>query len=968
MAGDPYFSNVKLLCGFDSTIVDESSFPHTLTAVGNAAVDTAVTKYGAGSVVMDGSGDRITIPTSSDWSFGSSDFTVEGFFNFSSTSNNQAMLGVWSDTGVGSGDSWYLYLNSGFLTFRYYSSVTHDVLVAWTPSVGTWYHIAAVRSGNNWYLWIDGALLASVTSSNVIQTSSSNLVIGAIGNTGAFAGYDFAGHMDEIRITKGVARYTSPFTPPTSAFPRTNSVVLLCHFDEGAGSTSFVDVSPSAHTLTSLSGAVQNAPGKFGATSLDVSFSAGSMVQSADSTDWAFGAGQFTIEAWVRPTTAFNSTDLRGIVNQWAGLGTLAWWFGWYLGGLTFFYSSDGSNSSSVGATYSPSLNDWVHVAVDRDATNTIRVYGNGVVLASGVVATSFFDSANALCIGSTSNANRWLGQIDEIRITNGLAQYGGAFTPPTQPFADGLNPNLLSTGFVRETVGNSTGTLKFTGLARETVGSAISNLNASAIVREVVVLPTSYVLDILAATDILSASNNSTVSVSVTETATISDSTDAATQGLAVIGSSATVDAFLLDATLAALLEVSSITTVDDFAQSVAVDIESSFAASQTINPFEQNVIVQTLLSVSSFTTFDAFTQDAELIAQPYVVIPLGGVEAVASVEATTVNEIAVSVELQGQAVIATSATARDEETSSEQLVGLQVNADIGSLVAAYPDARTFWIAGNRESIIPAGVVLLPTSDDLSVVAGQYIFGSSQFYTIGEVYWDGEQRVQGVDWEFVQPFTHIIRILVTDTSIGTVRVIYYKWDIQVRAGFQVTSYPVRFTFNRTSIIAERVPPANQYFTVLYTEPRPGPNPVTLFARFPVVVDEILDVHTLYDGTTGFETYRPIGYRVFDTSDRLLYTWNGETWDSSHLSASTTFYVKRDRAIYLFNGSTVTPVYTAGDVIDGSLVETLTYPRFGEGVGFNLLEDAFAPGAASLYPAAYQIGQHPGKYDDWGSV
>ena len=215
------------------------------------------------------------------------------------------------------------------------------------------------------------------------------------------------------------------------------AVSLLCHFDGTNGQTTTIDSSLNAHALTMNGCALSTTSPKFGTASLDMASAVSTAsVSAADDPDWYFGSGQFTIEAQVKFTSA-PGTSLQAIVAQFGGSSNLGWYFGMVSGNLSFFYSTTGSNNPSIGAAWTPTLNTWYHVAVDRDASNVIRVYIDGVVLASATVSDTFFNSTRSLRIGNDDNANRKLtGFIDELRISD-TAVYGGAFTPPTEPFPD---------------------------------------------------------------------------------------------------------------------------------------------------------------------------------------------------------------------------------------------------------------------------------------------------------------------------------------------------------------------------------------------------------------------------------------------------------------------------------------------------------------------------------------------------
>jgi len=213
------------------------------------------------------------------------------------------------------------------------------------------------------------------------------------------------------------------------------NVGLLLHLDGADLSTTITDSSSAARTCTTGgTGSLITAQAKFGTASWSGTGSGN--ISVADNAAWAFGAGQFTVEAWVRPTSAVSG--VRAIVAQFASTTNLGWEFGFNGNTLNFFYSTTGTDTPSIGGAYTPTLNAWVHIAADRDASNVLRVYAGGAVIASATVSATFFDSSRALVVGNDGNFTRALvGQVDEVRITKGVARYGGAFTPPTAAFPD---------------------------------------------------------------------------------------------------------------------------------------------------------------------------------------------------------------------------------------------------------------------------------------------------------------------------------------------------------------------------------------------------------------------------------------------------------------------------------------------------------------------------------------------------
>jgi hypothetical protein len=229
----------------------------------------------------------------------------------------------------------------------------------------------------------------------------------------------------------------NPFWYGAGADPYFANVVLLLHCDGTNGAATLTDNS-SAHRSVTCSGnhKLTTAQFKFGTASLDCTTIGAGAASAADSADWLFGAGQFTVECFVRPTLALSG--VIGLVTQFGGSSNLGWFFGFNGNTLNFFYSTTGSNTPVVTGAYTPTLSQWAHVAVDRDASNVLRIYADGVVVASSTVAVTFFDSTRTMKIGNDENASRaFTGQIDEVRITKGVARYGGAFTPPSAPFPD---------------------------------------------------------------------------------------------------------------------------------------------------------------------------------------------------------------------------------------------------------------------------------------------------------------------------------------------------------------------------------------------------------------------------------------------------------------------------------------------------------------------------------------------------
>jgi hypothetical protein len=198
---------------------DESASARTITFVGAAQIDTAQFKYGASSLLLDGSGDYLTAPDSADWQF-AGEFTIEAFVRIS----NLAGSAIISQYAIGNLSFSLETTAAGQARLRYStdgSTVAHDITTTGTAlTTATWYHFAVDRdAGGKMRVYIDGVMRGSKTGAT--GTNFNAAVPLDIGRRASGA-LDHNGHLDEVRITNGVARYASDdgFTPPAAAFPR----------------------------------------------------------------------------------------------------------------------------------------------------------------------------------------------------------------------------------------------------------------------------------------------------------------------------------------------------------------------------------------------------------------------------------------------------------------------------------------------------------------------------------------------------------------------------------------------------------------------------------------------------------------------------------------------------------------------------------------------------------------------------
>lgn len=222
--GDPYYANTSLLLHMDgsngsTTFTDNSSNALTVTANGNAQISTTQSKFGGSSGYFDGSGDYLDVTeVSSVLTPGTGDFTLEGWFytNASATYRsgwrtgaNDSFRGVflWNQ----SANQLMLLINGT----NYFEGTNNTTTAAGTgPSSSTWFHLAVVRSSGVFTAYLNG------TSKIIVNNQTSHSITTAINRIGASNSNSehWNGYMDDLRFTKGIARYTSNFTPPTAPF------------------------------------------------------------------------------------------------------------------------------------------------------------------------------------------------------------------------------------------------------------------------------------------------------------------------------------------------------------------------------------------------------------------------------------------------------------------------------------------------------------------------------------------------------------------------------------------------------------------------------------------------------------------------------------------------------------------------------------------------------------------------------
>lgn len=432
-------NNVKSLLHFDTNLTNSKN--RNFDIIGNPQISTTQSKFGK-SLYLDGNS-YLSTPITSDLNLSTGDFTIEWWEYRTSLTDHQVVLSF--DDGK-NGDYDFIvgsHLSGAITVFASSNGTSWNILNGFslgTAETNKWCHFALVRSGNTFYGFKNGANISSITSSSSIYFNNlTNINLGT--RLTSLRDVKFNGYIDELRISKGIARYTSNFTPPTIPFVEDANTSLLLHFDEEF-TNFYKDEVGRTWTTTVGTPKLLTSNYKFGSKSLYLD---GNSRVVSDIADIDISSGDFTIEWWEYSTISNNSAifalytedtaDTKGLVITNASDGF-----------RRIYISSNGTSWNIIGSNstnnlnHSP-INTWQHFAIVRGAGN-ISIFQNGILVKSiNILNTvSIFKGTTLLKLGihnyQTSYFHKYTGYIDELRISKGIARYTANFTPPTAPFS----------------------------------------------------------------------------------------------------------------------------------------------------------------------------------------------------------------------------------------------------------------------------------------------------------------------------------------------------------------------------------------------------------------------------------------------------------------------------------------------------------------------------------------------------
>jgi hypothetical protein len=443
MPGIDAYTKLLLPCdgidGFTGTLPNLGNAQSFLTQNGAKLVtaQTAQSKFGGRAVSFNGSS-YLSIPDSDDWNFGTGDFTIECWVNFSSFSGTKNII---SQSNAGITSFWQTYFSSAKrFGFQVYNSPTtladYEYDFSATVILNTWYHFVIVRNGTSLLLFIDGDLktwtiIYTAIGNSSIPDISGNIYIGNI----VFVNY-MNGWIDEVRISKGIARWTSNFSVPVIAYTTDSYTKLLLHFDEEGNYLDSSEVSTGKIVTPIGTAQLSTAQTKFGTASLLLDGNS-DYLTVPDSDDWSFGTNPFTIDCWVYLTS--NPINSPIYTQNNGSMPSIAFTLHTDISGLRFYAYNSGFiidfwNQNTV----SYNLNAWNHIALVRiDGGNTSaswRIFINGIsiplVLNAGAWNASIPNLSTQILVGrDIRNSTYFFGYMDEYRISSGIARWTTDFS-----------------------------------------------------------------------------------------------------------------------------------------------------------------------------------------------------------------------------------------------------------------------------------------------------------------------------------------------------------------------------------------------------------------------------------------------------------------------------------------------------------------------------------------------------------
>tara|TARA_A100001201_G_scaffold22276_2_gene25068 strand:+ start:4731 stop:10220 length:5490 start_codon:yes stop_codon:yes gene_type:complete len=419
---DKYAANCVLalpLVGNNTDVCDQINCTTTakvLAPQGNATNSKRQSNWYGESFKFDGSGDYLGATSHADFAMGTGDFTLECWVYKESSGAFMNFLATRGGPGTTAGFTWGSQSSGNGYDIEFYTNgLQLNGGNQWITDK-RWHHVAVTRSGTTLRSYVNGILNSTATNSQNLTNTSL-----AIGITNDASQGPLDGYLQDIRIYKGVAKYTGGTID--------NQVFVI-----PATEPNIMPDSPSGAAVKSQLTEITDGA---------VAFNGDTYLTVSDSADFTMGTDDFTIEMTIMPDDS-NHQKLLLAHTSGGDYGP----FNLYTdsGELRLYSSSNGSGwISGLGPLVigKPSVNKWSHVAVTRSG-NTFRVFLDGKLTGSATSSASLMDPTGKLQIAARNGASKWSGHVSNVRIIKGTALYTTSFAPPTKKLTNVTNTKLL--------------------------------------------------------------------------------------------------------------------------------------------------------------------------------------------------------------------------------------------------------------------------------------------------------------------------------------------------------------------------------------------------------------------------------------------------------------------------------------------------------------------------------------------
>jgi len=414
----------------------------------SVVISNSISQFYATSAYFNGSNAYFEVNNNgSDFAFGSGDFTVEFWINTNNNpTNGEFLFGIrppGSDTNFFITTEGGLNGGSGGGPIFHSSTGNYNIYTDTTLNDGKWHHLALCRTSGVVSFFMDGILLGTQADTSNYGGINNRPLIGA--NDYSPTVQFFNGFMQDLRVYKGIGKYTSNFVLPGPIVD--DNTVLLLHFDNNTS-----DYSAAGNTISMIGTPSYSSSGEFGSayqfTNTQGNFPYVDPSSANFGTNFNFSAANFTIEGWVNLGTVGGgvlwSSGQTFNANGWSfGVG----------GGISLFYLN-GSNytlSNNPLLPYPAVDNSWHHVAMVRNGT-AMQVFVDGKVVATDMnMPTMPYQSNLPFAIGSIYCTNSFASGagmkntlIDEVRVSNVARYTPNTVVVPTSAFTSDAFTSLL--------------------------------------------------------------------------------------------------------------------------------------------------------------------------------------------------------------------------------------------------------------------------------------------------------------------------------------------------------------------------------------------------------------------------------------------------------------------------------------------------------------------------------------------